>query len=305
MRVEPPTIAVEFRINDSPFAGQDGDYVTSRQLRERLWREALYDRALIVSETDQADTFRVAGRGELHIAVLIEKMRREGYEFSVSRPEVLFRDGENGREEPFEELICDVPESASGNIIERLGRRKGVLQDMKHNGDRVRLTFQIPTRGIIGFRTEFLSATRGEGLMSHRLTGFGPWQGAIEGRNRGALIAMDRCETVPYALFQLQDRGEFFVPPGTPVYGGMIVGEYNKPGDLIVNVGKTKKLTNVRASGSDDNVLLSPPRKMDLEQYLEFINDDELIEVTPKALRARKRVLDHEKRKQYNKRRVA
>jgi len=302
LTVEPPTIEVEFRVNDSPFAGREGTYVTGRQLGVRLRREALFDRALRVGDSPDGDAFSVAGRGELHLAVLIEKLRREGYEFAVSRPQVLVETIDGKPHEPIEELICDLPEPYTGTVIERLGQRKGVLKDMRQSGDRARLTFTIPTRGLIGFRTEFLSATRGAGLLSHRRIGMGPYQGQIAQRGKGALVALEQAEAVPYALFQLADRGEFFISPGTPVYAGMIVGEYNKPGDLVINVGKTKKLTNVRASGSDDAVLLAPPRAMGLEQFLEFLNDDELIEVTPSALRARKRVLDHNRRKQAAKR---
>ena len=297
LKVDEPTLAVEFIVNDSPFAGREGKFVTSRHLRARLYAEAVKDRALRVSDGDHADTFRVMGRGELHLGILIEKMRREGYEFAVSRPEVLTRDHNGQREEPMEEVVVDVPAEYVGTVIERLGRRKGNLTEMTEQGDRTRLRFTIPTRGLIGFRTEFLSATRGEGVINHRVVGWGSWLGPIPQRQRGALVALEACDTVAYGLFQLEDRGEFFVGAGIPVYGGMIVGEYNKQGDLVVNVGKSKKLTNVRASGSDDAVNLTPPRRMSLENWLEFINDDELIEVTPESIRGRKKLLDPEARK--------
>ncbi len=297
LKVDEPTLAVEFIVNDSPFAGREGKYVTSRHLRARLYAEAIKDRALRVSDGEQADTFRVMGRGELHLGILIEKMRREGYEFAVSRPEVLTREHDGQREEPMEEVVVDVPAEYVGTVIERLGRRKGNMTEMTEQGDRTRLRFTIPTRGLIGFRTEFLSATRGEGVLNHRVVGWGPWLGPIPQRQRGALVALEACDTVAYGLFQLEDRGEFFVGAGIPVYGGMIVGEYNKQGDLVVNVGKSKKLTNVRASGSDDAVNLTPPRRMSLENWLEFINDDELIEATPESIRGRKKLLDPDARK--------
>lgn len=305
LEIDEPTIAVEFKVNDSPFAGREGKFVTSRQLRERLFREALYDRALRVEETDAADTFKVSGRGELHVCILIEKMRREGYEFAVSRPEVLLKEIDGKVMEPLEELVCDVPQAYAGAVIERLGRRKGAMLDMRAIGDRTRLTFDIPTRGIVGFRTEFLSATRGEGVMNHRKKGLCPFQGDVAQRSRGALISMEQCDTVAYALFNLQDRGDFFFGAGVPTYGGMIVGEHSRAGDLILNVGKAKKLTNVRASGADENIILTPPRIMGLEQFLEFINDDELIEVTPQAIRPRKRLLDADARKRYDRQKKA
>ena len=305
LAIDEPTISVEFKVNDSPFAGREGKFVTSRNLRDRLFREALYDRALRVEETGSADTFKISGRGELHICILIEKMRREGYEFAVSRPEVLLKEEDGQSLEPLEELICDLPQEYAGTIIERIGRRKGTMMDMRAVGDRTRLTFDIPTRGIVGFRTEFLSATRGEGVMNHRKKGWCPYQGEIAQRQRGALIALEQCDTVAYGMFQLQDRGDFFLGAGVPVYGGMVVGEHSRPGDLVINVGRTKKLTNVRASGTDDAVTLTPPRVMGLEQFLEFINDDELIEITPQSIRPRKRLLDPEARKREDRKRKA
>ncbi len=302
LEVSEPTVAVYFHVNDGPFAGQEGKYVTSRQLRERLWKEALYDQALWVEETKAMDTFRVKGRGELHLSILMENMRREGYEFCVSRPEVLLKEDENGKLlEPVEEAVIDVPNEFSGAIIEKMGLRKGTMEDMKNQGERTRITFAVPTRGLIGLRTEFLSATKGQGLLTHRLREYAPYHGEIKNRIRGVLISMDKCTTVPYAIFNLEDRGEFLVGAGVPVYEGMIVGIHTRPNDLVVNVGKTKKLTNVRASGTDDAVLLTPPRKMSLESYLEFINDDEWIEITPQSIRARKKILDFHKRKQASK----
>jgi GTP-binding protein len=290
--VDEPTIAMYFIVNDSPFAGKEGKFVTSRQLRDRLFKEAMVDPALRVEETERPDTYKVSGRGELHLTILIENMRREGFEFSVSRPEVILKRIEGTLCEPIEMLHLDVPDDCVGAAIERLGRRKGEMRNMEPTGNgSTRMTFEIPARGLIGFRTEYLTVTRGMGIMNHQFEGYGPHKGDIPSRTRGALISMDQTETVAYALFNLQDRGEFFVAPGLAVYEGMILGEHSRENDLVVNAGKGKKLTNMRASGSDENVILTPPRRMSLEQMVEFINDDELVEVTPQSLRLRKKLL--------------
>lgn len=296
--IDEPTIAMDFMVNDSPFAGREGKYVTSRQIRERLYREAMIDPALRVEDTDRPDAFKVSGRGELHLTILIENMRREGYEFAVSRPEVILKRIDGELCEPYELLHLDVPDDSVGAVIERLGRRKGEMKDMEPAGNgSTRMTFEIPARGLIGFRTEYLTITRGMGIMHHEFLGYGKYKGEIPARTKGVLISMDQTETVAYALFNLQDRGEFFVGPGVAVYEGMILGEHNRDNDLVVNAGKGKKLTNMRASGSDENTILTPPRKMSLEQMVEFINDDELVEVTPQSLRLRKKILTAVERK--------
>ncbi len=292
--VEEPTISADFMVNDSPFAGRDGRFVTTRQVRERLFREMERNVALRVEDTDQPDVLLVSGRGELHLAILMETMRREGYEFQVSRPRVITRQGVDGeRLEPYEEFVADVPEEMLGVVIERMGTRRGEMIDMTNPGrGRVRMSFTIPARGLFGFRSEFLTETRGEGTMHHRFLEYGPWAGPLGGRRRGVLVADREAEAVAYALYGLQERSTLFIEPGTLVYGGMIVGEHVRPGDMEVNVGKGKKLTNVRAAASDENILLEPARKVTLELALEFIEDDELIEVTPDAIRLRKRTLD-------------
>ncbi len=291
--VERPTISVDFLVNDSPFSGE-GRYVTTRQLRERLFRETERNVALKVEATDHADTFRVAGRGELHLSILMETMRREGYEFQVSRPRVLMREGLAGEAlEPYEELVAEVPESRMGTVIEKLGGRRGELLEVRPTGrGPVRLRFRIPARGLFGYRTEFLTDTRGDGLMHHRFLEYGPWAGTLPGRERGAVVADRRGVAVAYAIFGLQERATFFLGPGAPVYEGMILGVHARAGDLDVNACRGKKLTNVRAAAADDNVRLEPPRAVTLESALEFIADDELIEVTPHAVRLRKRILD-------------
>ncbi|MDE0073191.1 MAG: translational GTPase TypA [Gammaproteobacteria bacterium] len=302
--VERPTISVDFVVNDSPFSGE-GKYVTTRQLRERLFREMERNVALKVEATDHPDTFRVAGRGELHLSILMETMRREGYEFQVSRPRVLIREGPAGEPlEPYEELVAETPEARVGTVIEKLGGRRGEMLEMRPT-DRgpIRLRFRIPARGLFGYRTEFLTDTRGDGLMHHRFLEYGPWAGALPGRDRGAVVADRRGAAVAYAIFGLQERATFFLKPGAPVYEGMIVGVHVRAGDLDVNMCKGKKLTNIRAAAADDNIRLEPPRVITLESALEFIADDELIEVTPGAIRLRKRILDAGARRKAARRR--
>jgi GTP-binding protein len=299
--IDEPTLAMYFMVNTSPFAGREGKLVTSRNIRERLQRELRTNVSLRVEDTDNTDTFKVSGRGELHLSILIENMRREGYELAVSKPEVISREIDGVKCEPMEYLVIDVPEEFQGTVIEKLGPRRAEMVSL-HPMDGVnRLEFIIPARGLIGFRTEFLTDTRGTGVMTHTFHDYAPWKGSIAGRKNGVLIAMEACETVAYGLFGLQDRGLFFVGPGIEVYAGMIVGQHAKENDLVDIVGKGKKLTHIRASGSDDAVRLTPPRLLTLEQALEFIDDDELVEVTPKSIRLRKRYLDENERKRAEK----
>ncbi len=291
--VEEPTISVDFKVNDSPFAGRDGKFVTGRQVRERLFRELERNVALRVEETDDPQTFTVSGRGELHLGILMETMRREGFEFQVSRPRIIPREGPHGeRLEPYEELMIDCPEGYFGVVMEKLGPRRAQLLDMRNPGmGTVRLRFKIPARGLLGYRSEFLTDTRGTGIMHHRFFEYGPWAGPLSGRSRGVMVADREGVTVAYALFNLQERGTMFVTPGDPVYEGMIVGESVRTEDMDVNPTKEKKLTNMRTTASDEMIILEPPRQMTLELALEYIEDDELIEVTPSSLRLRKRAL--------------
>ncbi len=298
-KISEPTISMDFLVNDSPFAGQEGKYVTSRHLRDRLFRELNTDVSLRVEETDSADRFKVSGRGELHLSVLIENMRREGYEFAVSKAEVLYKTDERGQKtEPMELVYVDVPEEFSGSVIQKLSLRKGELQGMgTANGGYTRLEFSIPSRGLIGYRGEFMTDTKGNGIMNQIFDGYGPYKGDMSYRKNGSLIAFENGESVTYGLFNAQERGTLFIGAGQKVYAGMVIGEHCKTDDVEVNVCKTKHLSNTRASGSDEALRLTTPREMSLEQCLEFIDTDELLEVTPKTLRIRKRILDSKLRK--------
>jgi GTP-binding protein len=292
MEIDPPTISMSFVPNDSPFAGKEGEFVTSRHLAERLMRETMSDVALKVEPLEEGMGFKVSGRGELHLSILIEKMRREGFEFQVTRPQVIFRDNPDGtKEEPYEELTIDVDETCMGPVMEKLGLRKGRIQSMDTANGMARLVYLIPTRGLLGYRSEFLTDTKGLGVMNYVYYGYEPFAGEIKNRIHGAMVSMLTCETVAYALFNLQERGRLFVLPGVNVYIGQIVGEHCREGDLIVNPAKGKKLTNMRAAGSDENIILTPPVQMSLEDCISYINDDELVEITPKNIRLRKRQL--------------
>jgi GTP-binding protein len=300
--VDPPTLAMTFRINDSPLAGREGKKVTSRQIRERLFRESEGNVAIKVTDSNETDAFEVAGRGELQLGVLIEQMRREGFELTIGRPRVLTRRNPetNEREEPMEEVLVDVDEPYTGIVVEKLARRKGDMRDMRPSGGgKVRMTFNIPSRGLIGYHNEFLTDTRGTGIMNRLFAGYGPWKGQIEGRRAGSLISTEAGEAVQYALWYIQERGTMFVSPGEKVYQGMILGEHSRESDLEVNPIKEKKLTNIRAAGKDEAMLLIPPRKMSLEQAIAYVEDDEFVEVTPSAIRLRKRYLDPNERKRY------
>jgi GTP-binding protein len=292
---------MNFIVNNSPFAGREGKLVTSRNIRERLDKELRTNVSLRVEDTDNPDTFLVSGRGELHLSILIENMRREGFEMAVSKPEVILRNIDGQKQEPMEYLVIDVPSEHQGTVIEKMGPRKGEMVAMHQMGDVIRLEFVIPARGLIGLRGELLTETRGTGVMTHTFHGYAPYRGDIPGRKNGVLIAMEAGETTAYALDALQPRGILFTGPGLEVYGGMIIGQHAKENDLDVNPCKGKKLTNIRASGSDDAIRLTPPRIFTLEQALEFIDEDELVEVTPDSIRLRKKELDPNRRKRPGK----
>lgn len=288
IKIDEPTLQMNFSVNNSPFAGQEGKFVTSRQIRKRLYDELEKNVSLRVEDTDSTDIFRVSGRGELHLGILIETMRREGYEFQVSKPEVIFKTVDGQLNEPYENLLIDVPETYAGSCIEKLAQRKGEMLDMLVSGNRTSLAFSIPARGLIGFRSEFIRMTRGEGIMNHTFDKYKPFAGDIAKQRSGSLIAHEDGEAIPYALAQFEDRGVFFITPKTKVYRGMIVGECNRPQDVAINVCKTKKLTNMRSATADVMVTLQAPRNMCLEDCLEYIESDELVEVTPENVRIRK-----------------
>ena len=300
--VESPTISVDFVVNNSPFAGKDGKFVTSRQLRERLYKELERNVALRVEDSDTTDAWSVSGRGELHLSILMETMRREGFEFQVSRPKVILRTGDHGEKlEPFEELAIDVPEEYLGTVIEKLGPRKAEMIEMKNPGQGlVRLLYRVPARGLFGYRSEFLTDTRGTGILHHRFLEYGPWAGPLSGRSRGVLVSMENGTIIAFALFSLQERSTLFVTPGDAVYEGMLIGENSRPGDMDVNPTKEKKLSNIRTKSTDENITLEPPREITLESALEYIEDDELIEITPLNIRLRKRLLSTSDRKRTN-----
>ncbi len=299
--IEEPTLSMNFIVNNSPFAGRDGKYVTTRHLSERLTRELRSNVSLRIELTDSPDRFKVSGRGELHLAILIETMRREGYEFQVSRPEVILKRIDDVLSEPMEHVIIDVPDEFIGVVIENLGRRRGEMKNMISSNDNTRLEFIVPARGLIGFRGEFMTQTKGTGILHHNFHGYDPYKGEITQRTKGAIVVMEAGEAVAYGMWKLQERSVFFVEPGTKVYEGMIVGENSREQDMTVNVCKTKQLTNMRASGSDEAVRLEPPRLLTLEQAIEWIGDDELVEVTPQSIRLRKRHLNADVRKRMSK----
>ena len=291
-----------FTINNSPFFGREGKFVTSRHLRERLYRETEKNLALKVEDTDSPDSLMVYGRGILHLSILVETMRREGYEFQIGQPKVLLKEVDGKKCEPIEVMNVQVPENFAGRVIELASQHKGEMTNMSPKGDRMNLDFDIPARGLIGLRSAMLTATEGEAVMSHRFKDYEPWKGEMDTHEVGALIAMETGSAVPYALWKLQDRGKFFVQPNEDVYMGEVIGENTRANDIVLNINKTKHLTNVRASGSDDKIVLTPPVRMSLEEYMEYIRDDEYLEVTPKSLRLRKIILDEIERKRSGRR---
>ena len=307
LKVDAPTITMNFRVNDGPFAGREGKYVTSRNLRERLAREIKSNVALRVAEADDAAVFRVSGRGELHLSVLIETMRREGYELCVSQPRVILQEGPNGeQQEPYEDVVIDLEETYVGPVVEEMGRRLGQMREMRPSGTgRTRLEYRMPARGLIGYRSQFMTDTRGTGVLYTQFAEYGPLAGSIKSRSNGVLIASEEGLSNAYGLFSLQERGVMFVGAGVKVYPGMIVGIHSRDNDLVVNTNKAKKLTNIRTTAADEKLVLSPPRQITLEYALEFINDDELVEVTPQSIRLRKAILDHNLRKRLEKKDAA
>lgn len=296
VKIAEPSVEMTFMVNDSPFAGQEGKFVTSRHLRDRLYKEAVKDLSLRVEDGDTADKFRVRGRGEMHLSILIENMRRDGYEFQVSQPKVLIKEIDGVKCEPVDRLFLDVPEDCVGTVMNKMGVRKGDLQNMTPHGSRMRMEFLIPSRGLFGFKSEFLTDTRGEGVINSIFFEYQPYKGEINRREVGSLIAHETGKAIVYGLYNAQERGELFIGPGVPVYGGMVVGSNPKGGDIVVNVCKEKHLSNCRSSGSDEALRLTPPRVMSLEDCIEFLGDDEYLEVTPKSIRIRKIILDHNMR---------